>query len=105
MGIPPPRAGSAALITGASSGIGAAIATELCRRGHDAVLVARRRDRLDILAAALRERYGRRIEVTPTDLADTLSRQALLTWLADLDLDIDVAVLSAGFGMGGPFVE
>jgi uncharacterized protein len=105
MGIPPPRAGSAALITGASSGIGAAIATELCRRGHDAVLVARRRDRLDILAGELRERFGRRIEVAPTDLADTDSRQALLTWLADVDLDIDVAVLSAGFGMGGAFVE
>jgi uncharacterized protein len=103
--MPPPRAGSAALITGASSGIGAALATELCRRGHDAVLVARRTDRLDTLAGELRALYNRRVEIVPSDLADTGSRQALLDRLADLDLEIDVAVLSAGFGMGGPFVE
>jgi len=104
MAIPPPRTGSAALITGASSGIGAAIAIELSRRGHDTVLVARRVDRLDELADELR-RHGRRVEVIPCDVADRDARHQFLARLADLGLEIDVAVLSAGFGMGGPFVD
>jgi short-subunit dehydrogenase len=105
MAIPAPRHGAAALITGASSGIGAELARELCARGHDAVLVARRRDRLERLAADLREQHGRRVEVVDCDLADADARAQLPTELASLGLDIDVLVLCAGFGLGGPFVS
>ncbi|MEA2347781.1 MAG: uncharacterized protein QOG62_1568 [Thermoleophilaceae bacterium] len=105
MAIPSPRDGGAALITGASSGIGAALARQLCERGHDAVLVARRLDRLESLAAELREQHGRRVEVIPCDLADADARAQLPGELANLSLEIDVLVLCAGFGMGGPFIS
>jgi hypothetical protein len=105
MSIPAPRSGGAALITGASSGIGVELARQLCARGHDAVLVARRRDRLEHLAAELRARHGRRVEVVVCDVADDDDRERLPDELASLGLDVDVLVLCAGFGLGGPFVS
>lgn len=104
MSIPAPRAGSAALITGASSGIGEAIARRLAGRGHDLIVVARRRDRLEKLAAEL-STGSRRVAVVEADLADDASRAAALRDIAATGLDVEVAVLSAGFGMGGPFLE
>ena len=59
-----------ALITGASSGIGAIYADRLARRGHDLVLVARRRQQLDALATRLADETGRSVEVIAADLKD-----------------------------------
>src|ERR1700752_2472112 len=59
-----------ALITGASSGIGAVCADRLARRGHDLILVARCRERLEALATRLRAETGRSIEVVAADLND-----------------------------------
>jgi hypothetical protein len=94
-----------ALITGASSGIGAELARALCARGFDAVLVARRRDRLERLAAELRERHGCRVEVITCDVADAPARARLPREIAALGLEVDVLVLSAGFGLAGPFIS
>ncbi|CAA9281061.1 MAG: Gluconate 5-dehydrogenase [uncultured Acetobacteraceae bacterium] len=87
---------STALVTGASSGIGAVYADRLARRGHDLVLVARDRARLDALAARLARDTGRRIEVLPADLTDAadLSRVE-----ARLRADAAIAMLVNNAGM------
>jgi short-subunit dehydrogenase len=105
MAIPAPQTGSAALITGASSGIGAELARQLCARGHDPILVARRRERLEELAIGLRERHGRRVDVLACDVADAGARERLAADVSALGLRVEVLVLSAGFGMGGPFLS
>jgi uncharacterized protein len=104
MAIPAPRSGAVALITGASSGIGAELARGLVAIGHDAVLVARRRERLESLAEELRA-GGRRIEVIPADVSEPGGRAELLAEISRLELAVDVLVPCAGFGMGGAFVD
>jgi hypothetical protein len=104
MAIVAPQPGSAALITGASSGIGAELARELAAAGHTTILVARRRDRLAALAEELRA-GGARSEVVAADVSEPAERARLAVAVAGLGLTIDVLVLCAGFGMGGPFVQ
>jgi short-subunit dehydrogenase len=104
MAIPSPRPGSAALITGASSGIGLELARLLCARGHDAVLVARRHERLEALADELRSRHARRVDVIACDVSEPSGRDRLRDQVQELGLTVDVLVLCAGFGMGGQFI-
>ena len=103
--IPPPSADSAALVTGASSGIGAAIAGELATRGHTVLLVARREDRLRALAAEIESTHGTRAVPLACDLTDPEARRALPARIQELGLEVDVLVNNAGFGTAGPFVE
>jgi len=77
MSLPRPAPDRTAVVTGASSGIGAAIARELASRGHGVTLVARRADKLDELANELRSR-GVRAEVLAADLSDRSARAELL---------------------------
>jgi short-subunit dehydrogenase len=105
MAIPAPRAGAAALITGASSGIGAELARGLSARGHDTILVARRRDRLQKLAAELAAGGARRSEVLAADVSERAGRELLLDGIRSLGLEVDVLVPSAGFGLGGAFIR
>jgi uncharacterized protein len=105
MAIPSPRPGAAALVTGASSGIGEQLARQLAARGHDLVVVARRSDRLEALAAELGDRHRRRVEVIAADVSEPPGRDAVLAEIDAFGLDIDVLIASAGFGMGGPFLE
>jgi hypothetical protein len=94
---------SFALITGASSGIGAAYAERLAARGHDLILVARRRDRLEALAARLRKDHGRVVEVHPADLGDPDDLARIESLLRSRE-EIDVLVNNAGVGAIGPSV-
>jgi uncharacterized protein len=105
MSLPEPRPASAALITGASAGIGAEIARELARRGHGVVLVARRKDKLDELAAELTAEHGVRAEAVGCDLGKAASRQRLPARVASLGLDVEILVNNAGFATGGAFAD
>ena len=104
-GLPAPDSAGTCLITGASSGIGEALAHELAARGHGVTLVARREDRLRSLAGELQERHSIRAEVLGCDLADRTARATLPARVAELRLRVDVLVNNAGFGSYGNFVE
>ncbi len=103
MGLPRPTPSSAAVLTGASAGIGSAIARELAARGHGLVLVARRKERLVALADELTDAHGVRVETIACDLARAAARARLPTRIADFGLDVEILVNNAGFATGGPF--
>src|SRR5258707_15272706 len=77
MSLPEPTAAGRVVITGASSGIGAALAGLLAARGHALVLVARREERLAELAGRLTAEHGVTVEPRPGDLPDRMARRAL----------------------------
>ncbi len=103
--IPPPSGDSAALVTGASSGIGEAIARELAKRDHGVILVARREDRLRALADELAKEHKIRAEILPCDLQDPAARAELPARAEALGLRVDVLVNNAGFGTAGDFID
>lgn len=94
-----------ALVTGASSGIGEVFARELCRRGADLVLVARRQQKLEELASELRDGERRSIEVVPADLSQPRASGQLVGELQRRGLRIDVLINNAGFGLFGRLSE
>lgn len=96
--LPPPGPRRAALITGASSGIGAEIARQLARRGHHVVLVARRTEQLTELAGQLSGPSS----VVTADLSNPEERAALPERVAGLGLEVDILVNNAGLSTMGP---
>ena len=87
---------STALVTGASSGIGEALAQALAGRGCDLVLVARRADRLETLAATLRAAHRVHVQVLPADLSDPGQLATVEQRVADPDNPVDLLVNNAG---------
>jgi len=102
MALPVPKENTTAVVTGASSGIGADIARELARRGHGVTLVARREDRLKALADELAGAHRVRTEVIAADLTDADSRAELPAQLDARGLTPDIVVNNAGFTTMGP---
>ncbi len=92
-----------ALVTGASSGIGAVFAREFASRGHDLVIAARRTDRLKELAAEITATHGVDVRVIAADLAETGAAQKLAKAIGKTP--IDVVVNNAGWGHIGPFAD
>jgi len=97
--------GRTALVTGASSGLGVDFATILAERGCNLVLVARREDRLQKLAAELTQCHGVQVHVISLDLAPLDAAQVLYDRIRALGCEIDVLINNAGFGVYGPFVD
>ncbi|MDT8904160.1 hypothetical protein SAMN03159507_03539 [Pseudomonas sp. NFACC32-1] len=91
-------------ITGASTGIGATYAERFARRGHDLVLAARDKARLDTLAQRLRADHGVAVEVLQADLTESADLAALETRLRD-DTRIGVLINNAGMAQSGGFVQ
>ena len=98
-----PWAGKWALVTGASAGIGVALARELAGGGANLVLTARRRERLEKLARELAAAHKIRTEVFAADLAQQDAPQQIFTFTLAKEIDIELVVNNAGFGGYGEF--
>lgn len=93
------------LLTGASSGIGAAFAAALAARGSNLVLVARRAERLASMADELRSTYGVRVEAIPFDLSRPDVGSELYKAVADRGVEVTSLINNAAFGTFAPFAE
>jgi len=93
-----------ALVTGASSGIGAVYADRLARRGYDLILVARNRDRLDRIASRLTTATGRSVEVVAADLGSKADVRRVEEILRS-DSSITMLVNNAGIGGAAPLLD
>ncbi len=102
---PPPDAPGRVLITGASAGIGHALAGCFARAGHALVLVARSADKLEQLAAELRQQHGVAVDVLPADLAAPGAAAALAATLKRRRRRIDILVNNAGVLAQGRFTQ
>lgn len=94
----------AVLITGASTGIGAAYAERFARRGHDLVLVARDTTRMEALARRLHRETGVTIDILPADLTEAKDLAKVEARLRD-DTRIGILLNNAGTALGGTFIE
>jgi hypothetical protein len=92
-----------ALVTGASTGIGAAFAARLAHDGHDVIIVARSRPRLEALADRLHKAHGVTVKVVAADLTDADALRRVERVVHDSELDL--LVNNAGFGTAGPFAH
>lgn len=99
------RYGGVALVTGASSGIGEVFARRIAGEGMDLVLVARRADRLEALAAELKESCGVEAHVIAADLAELDCARKIKAEVQERGLEVGMLVNNAGFGTHGLFHE
>ncbi len=93
------------LITGASSGFGEEFARQYAAMGHSLVLVARRLDRLQALAEALRRQFNTEVVVEQVDLSDITAVIRLHERLRERGIAVDILINNAGHGLQGPFAD
>jgi short-subunit dehydrogenase len=99
------RTRQTALVTGASAGIGRELAKLAAQDGHDLVLVARRRERLEELAASLTAAHGVQVTVIASDLSDQAAPADVAERIHAAGTRIDFLINNAGFGSCGPFAQ
>ena len=92
-----------ALITGGSVGIGAALAEVFASHGHDLILVARKRDKLEARAKDIQQKFGVDVVCLPEDLTDPQGPRRLHQAVVDRGLDVHMLVNNAGVGLYGKF--
>jgi short-subunit dehydrogenase len=97
--------GKTALVTGASAGIGEAFARELASHGFDLVLTARRRERLEALAAELEKKHGVRTLCVSEDLSDPQAPERLVAAIHAAGMRVDFLLNNAGYGVPGTFAD
>jgi short-subunit dehydrogenase len=97
------RTTKTALVTGASAGIGVELARLAAKDGHDLILVARRRDRLETLAAELTKAHGVQVAIIAADLSDPATPATIADRLRGEGKQVDFLINNAGFGSCGPF--
>lgn len=93
------------LITGASSGFGEEFARQYAGQGHALVLVARRLDRLQAIAEAIRQQHRVEVVVEQVDLSDVAAIVRLQERLRERGIEIDILINNAGHGLQGPFLD
>lgn len=94
-----------ALITGASSGLGAEYASQLAARGADLVLVARNASALEAIASELRDEHGVAVDVCSADLTVDADLERVAALLRDTERPIDMLINNAGFGLSLRFAD
>jgi uncharacterized protein len=99
------RTGKTALITGASAGLGTQLARLFAADGHDLVLIARRHDKLEELAAQLRAAHGVHASVIAADLTDPTVPARVHEEVTRAGIEVEFLVNNAGFGTSGAFAE
>ena len=97
--------GRTALVTGASAGIGKAFAELLAEKGYTIVLTARRGDRLDALAAELKQKYRVATHTIVADLSQPAASRQIVDELASRGLKVDLLVNNAGYGQPGSYAD
>lgn len=97
--------GKWALVTGASAGIGVALATQLAAGGTHVVLTARRRERLEELSRKLRDAHGIQTEIFVTDLTQSDAPEKMYAFTRQKGIAIDLLINNAGFGQYGEFPQ
>lgn len=95
--------GPAALVTGASSGIGKAFAEQLAERGFDLVLIARRRERLETVQSDLQSRFGVKVFLLVQDLSERDAVEKIYQQTLEAGLEIGLLINNAGYGSYGEF--
>src|SRR5437879_7206579 len=93
-----------AVVTGASTGLGAVFATALARQQYDLTIAARSRERLEALAGRLRQSYGIAVEVVVADLTQSTALRTVEEHVAG-DNALELLVNNAGFGTTAPFAR
>jgi len=96
---------STALVTGATAGIGHEFVRQLAERGHDLVLVARDRARLENVSDEIQRTYGVHTEILVADLSDRAQTGKVAERLADEVRPVDLLVNNAGYGLGRSFLQ